>query len=86
MNSRELHIKSWRLADQIYDRLGWDGRDLVWTPNHHGLAERIDVDIRGGRVSITLRPEDCKFLLVTFPEDTPAEEIIESVVLQVVFS
>lgn len=86
MGSRELRIKSFRLADQIYDRLEWDGLDLVWTPGHHDLAEMVDVDIQDGEIFITLRPEDCKVFLMTFPEDTPAEDIIESVVLQVVFS
>lgn len=86
MNSRKLSIKSWLLSDQIYDRLEWDDFDLVWTPDHQGLAEKIDVVIDGKGIFITLRPEDYKVFLMRFPEDTPAEEIIESVALQVIFS
>jgi hypothetical protein len=86
MNSREVRIKSWRLADQIYDRLDWDDLALVWEPGYQGLAEMVNVDVRGGEIIITLRPEHCKVFIETFPEDTPVEEIIESVVLRVVFS
>lgn len=86
MNSRELRIKSYLLADQIYDRLGWNNLDLVWKPDFGGLAEKVDVDIRGGEIFITLRPEDFKVFLITFLEDTTIEEIIESVALHVIFS
>lgn len=86
MNNREIRLLSYLLADRVYDRLDWDDLDLVWDPDYCGLEQMVDVCIQPEEIIITLRPEDGKVFLITFPVNTPAEVIIESVALQVIFS